>query len=266
MRKETTKLAEFYFTEIIDCFSVYYSPQCPSTGALAKEAVQQYTGVGSVLVYTFHQTEGKGQGNNKWESEPGKNLAFTLAMDITNKAEWLIGFNKAIALGVKHAIESITEMKTEIKWPNDILINNLKMSGLLMESWKIKDKTYLVCGIGVNVNQIQFSQEFVATSMSNETGEEFELLKVLKEIIKSICYHINLMNINGISEIDRNFNQVLWMKDQWIWLDSEDGTSLEVKLLAVDDYGRIVFEDKGQHIKHLHHGQVKIAKKNYPIF
>jgi BirA family transcriptional regulator, biotin operon repressor / biotin---[acetyl-CoA-carboxylase] ligase len=266
LRKETTNLAEFYFTEVIDCFTICYSPQCPSTSALAKDAVIQYPGLGSILVYTFHQTKGRGQGNNKWESEPGKNLAFTLAINVTNTLDLMIGYNKAITLGVRDGIAAVSEMKAEIKWPNDILLNNTKMAGLLMETWKHKDQTYLLCGIGLNINQIVFGGEFSATSLAIETGDSFELLKVLKEVIHCICKYINNINFSTINYIASDFNKQLWKLNYWIWFENEDGTVVEGKILEVDEFGRIVFEDKTLKINKLHHGQVKIAKNNFNFF
>jgi BirA family biotin operon repressor/biotin-[acetyl-CoA-carboxylase] ligase len=264
LRKEKAKLEEFYFSELIDCFAVYYSPQCRSTGALLKKLLPVYSSTGPMVLHTYHQTEGKGQGLNTWESEAGKNLAFTLALDITNQPGLMIPYNKAIALGVCNAIKELSNTETKIKWPNDIYTAHAKICGMLMESHKESGKTYLIAGIGININQNAWKGDFSATSLTLETEKPWELILVLRHVLKEICSSVHLARTNPeVSELA--FQNAIWLLGQWLWLEKEDGTEVEACILGVDGDGRLIFEDKEQNISKMHHGQVKISKKN-PIF
>lgn len=259
-------LGEFYFTELSGTFSLYYSPECASTSGLALKALSLCKPGNPLLLYTFHQTAGRGQGENTWDSEPGRNLAFTLVLDITGKSNRLIALNKAITLGVHEAMMSLTGEETCIKWPNDILVNDKKISGLLLETSKEGRHQYLLAGIGINVNQNSWPGNYPATSLSSETGKEYVLIKVLHHVVQCIEQYLNKIDKNGMQEVSQDFSRVLWRKNQWVDMELETGMVLQGLILDVDDQGRIIFQDKDQKINKMHHGQIKITKNNQHIF
>lgn len=252
-------MEEFYFTEIRSGIGLFYAPQCATTTALVEPCSQIY-GQGKKLgVYTFHQTAGRGQGKNSWESAPGKNLALSILLYPTETSN-LVLWNKAVTLGVRAAIENLLKVPVYIKWPNDIYVFNKKIAGLLLESAQHAQhgKTFSA-GIGLNVNQTFWTGNLNATSLAIELGNDTLILDVLHEVIDHIAYYINELQINKNSRINTEFNTFLWKKDQEILLHSTTNDQISGTLIDVDEEGRIgILTAEG--IKYFHHGQMRMVK------
>ena len=112
-----------------------------------------------IVAVADYQTAGRGQGTHTWESEPGKNLLFSLLMTPTwvpVRQQFLL--SEAGALAVKDALDTYTDGIT-LKWPNDVYWNDRKISGTLIET-SIDSKGIKRCifGTGVNINQTEFPQ------------------------------------------------------------------------------------------------------------
>lgn len=137
---------------------------------------------------TFNQTDGKGQKNNSWESEPHKNFTFSIVLHplhLVAHDQFII--SQAVSLGIvdfleKHAISA------KIKWPNDIYVGNKKICGILIENTlqgsSIKNS---VIGIGLNINQSVFLSDAPnPTSVYLETEKNLELDKEIVVLIENI--------------------------------------------------------------------------------
>ena len=111
------------------------------------------------IVIADEQTSGKGMDINIWESEPGKNLTFSIFFkpDFL-RADQQFLLNKSISLGVYDFIKSlVTHQKVTIKWPNDIYVGDKKIAGILINNTIAGNELfYSVAGIGVNINQQKF--------------------------------------------------------------------------------------------------------------
>jgi BirA family biotin operon repressor/biotin-[acetyl-CoA-carboxylase] ligase len=111
------------------------------------------------IVVADYQTAGKGNGNNNWESERGKNLTFSVFYDVVNlKAYQQFYLNMAVSLAVCDFVGSqITDAEVSIKWPNDIYIDDRKVGGMLIKHTVSGNQLlYSIIGIGLNINQEQF--------------------------------------------------------------------------------------------------------------
>lgn len=143
------------------------------------------------VVWAHKQTAGIGQRRNRWESEGGKNLTFSVVLH----PEFLPAgrqyeLTKALSLGVSDwVMEMIEGMRKNvaIKWPNDIYVDGKKICGMLIEN-KIGERyETAVCGIGVNVNQTEFGEGVPnATSLKLLTGREYELRGLLEGLLESL--------------------------------------------------------------------------------
>jgi BirA family biotin operon repressor/biotin-[acetyl-CoA-carboxylase] ligase len=259
-------LEEFYFTENFTGFNLFYSPECLSTGPLAREAAKISGPNTPVALYTFHQTAGRGQGNHYWDSEPGRNLAVTYLIQNSEALSlYPVVFNKCIALGVRHTLRKLSAMPVKIKWPNDMYHEGNKISGLLLESFLLEGQQRMFsAGIGINVNQEIFPDGYKASSLKNITGEDFNIAKVLHELTYNISHYINKLRIYKIEEIDEEFNENLWCRNELIQVILRDNSTQQGVLRYVDDAGRIVLENEnGQRVAY-HHGEA-IIDKNFSI-
>ena len=130
------------------------------------------------VVYTFNQTKGKGQRGNIWNSEPEKNLAFSVAFFPNKfKVENQFTINIIFSLFILNTLKSLQIPDIKIKWPNDIMSGNKKICGILNEL-KIKGNNIekIVIGFGLNINQENFENLPIASSL---------------KIIKQIDYDLN---------------------------------------------------------------------------
>lgn len=147
------------------------------------------------VVIAREQTAGRGQRGNHWESEPGKNLTFSLMLrpiDILASEQFAI--SEAVALGIATTLEQHLGQPVEVKWPNDIYVGDSKICGILIEN-AISGRgiTRSIAGIGINVNQAEFRSDAPnPVSMRQLSGHEFDLDTMLSETVSAILANLEL--------------------------------------------------------------------------
>jgi len=159
-----------------------------STNTFAKQLQSDKAPHGTVVI-TEEQTSGRGRLQRNWVSPAGENLLFSIILypDFGMEKISLLPF--AGSLAIADAIETITGLSATCKWPNDVLINGKKVCGMLLESShgnSIQDK--IVLGIGLNVNQEEFSEElkFKASSLKIESGTIINRVALLQKILEEL--------------------------------------------------------------------------------
>lgn len=152
--------------------NILYYPSLTSTMEIARKQALMKTPEGTIII-TEQQTAGKGRLKRFWISPEG-NIAFSIVLYPTKK--YLHSLTIMASLAVLHSIEKTTGVKCQLKWPNDVLINGKKVSGILLESRaKPESVDYAIIGIGINVNmKVTDYPEIarIATSLSDELGKE----------------------------------------------------------------------------------------------
>ena len=150
----------------------------------SKPSVRDWT-----LIYADEQTAGRGRFDRKWVMLPGASLAFSLLFLPTQlEMEKLPLFSPMAALAVCSALEKMTGLHPQIKWPNDVLLNRKKMSGILAEtSWSGDRMGGMVLGIGINVSSGSIPPEgvalFPATCVETELGMKIDRFEILRETL-----------------------------------------------------------------------------------
>lgn len=148
--------------------NLIFVPDCHSTNTVALQLSQQPSTIEGTVVITDHQTAGKGQRGNTWEAEPGKNLTFSLILKpkfLPIKKQFYL--NIVMCLALKDYLEDKTDEVIYIKWPNDILVHEKKISGVLIENQlQGSEILHSIVGIGLNINQKNFTIPH-ATSLAN---------------------------------------------------------------------------------------------------
>jgi BirA family biotin operon repressor/biotin-[acetyl-CoA-carboxylase] ligase len=219
--------------------SLIYFNNCASTqDELIDFLNQHYLSEDFLAVYTFNQTKGRGQYGNSWENLPEENLAYSFALKTKNINVSDTCFNFYTAILVRDFIANLTKTEVKIKWPNDLIIKNKKICGMLFE----KNKNYFVVGIGINILQENFKNLPKAGSILSQTGLSFELKAfteslhqyifehlVQKEIPNNILelYHLHLYRKNEVSVFEKNEvrqNGIIQNVDEngYIWIDLEN--------------------------------------------
>ena len=219
--------------------SLIYFNNCASTqDELIDFLNQHYLSEDFLAVYTFNQTKGRGQYGNSWENLPEENLAYSFALKTKNINVSDTCFNFYTAILVRDFIANLTKTEVKIKWPNDLILKNKKICGMLFE----KSKNYFVVGIGINILQENFKNLPKAGSVLSQTGLSFELKTfaeslhqyifehlVQKEIPNNILelYHLHLYRKNEVSVFEKNKvrqNGIIKNVDEngYIWIDLEN--------------------------------------------
>ncbi len=219
--------------------SLTYFNNCASTqDELIDFLNQHYLSEDFLAVYTFNQTKGRGQYGNSWENLPEENLAYSFALKTKNINVSDTCFNFYTAILVRDFIANLTKTEVKIKWPNDLILKNKKICGMLFE----KNKNYFVVGIGINILQENFKNLPKAGSVLSQTGLSFELKAfteslhqylfehlVQKEIPNNILelYHLHLYRKNEVSVFEKNEvrqNGIIKNVDEngYIWIDLEN--------------------------------------------
>ena len=137
------------------------------------------------FVSADYQTNGRGRNDRVWESEDNKNLLFSLLIKdekLIDKGSFL---SLMMAVSISKAIEQYGIKNVSIKWPNDIIVNDKKLCGILLEG---QIPNYIVIGVGLNVNQIVFPNDLrrPATSIRNELNEDIDINLLKKQLYKKI--------------------------------------------------------------------------------
>lgn len=159
-------------------------PQIDSTNVYALNLLKHTNIAEGTVVSTLNQTKGKGNANNRWLSKPDKNLSFSIIYQPTFLlARQQFYLNMAICLGIVDALP--TKPGFSIKWPNDIYYKNYKVGGLLFENIILGKKIkHSIIGIGVNVNQVDFSNELPnPTSLTKIFKKKFVLYELITDIL-----------------------------------------------------------------------------------
>ena len=141
------------------------------------------------VIMAESQFAGRGQQENKWHSEPGKNLTFSLLLNPTFLAiADQFDLNRVISLGVADALEPLLGNELKIKWPNDIYYGDKKLGGILIEnSIQGPQLKHAIIGIGLNINQDIFPADAGnATSLKQILHKDYDL----RALLSDICSHI----------------------------------------------------------------------------
>jgi BirA family transcriptional regulator, biotin operon repressor / biotin---[acetyl-CoA-carboxylase] ligase len=145
-----------------------FVPTCHSTNDIALEIIQKNRNFDGTVIVADFQEKGRGQMGAVWKSEAGQNLIFSLALDTSYlNVEKKFFLSMLVALTVLQALLEKYGMRALIKWPNDIICENKKIGGILIEN-KINGKNLKASVIGIGLNFFQTNFEFeTASSLRN---------------------------------------------------------------------------------------------------
>ena len=152
----------------------------------------------NILVSTNYQEKGRGQRSNIWESEKNMNILISFLYVHTTNNYDLFKFNMLISLAIYDFLSKYFKTGLKIKWPNDLMINNKKIAGVLVQNIESNFKS--IIGVGININQKEFKNfSPQATSFSNELNKEFNRNVLILELMNNFeNYLINYFQFNDL--------------------------------------------------------------------
>ena len=225
--------------------TIIYLPQCHSTNAeiqtfLKKMALNE----GSILVTDF-QINGRGQQNNRWLSQNGKNILMSIFLKPTflrlDKQYYLTVIT---SLATTDALESFTGKNLKIKWPNDVYAGNNKIAGILLESSVSKNNIdHTIIGLGVNINQQEFGG-LKATSVLLETGSIQQIDNIMELILLSLEKWYQKLKNQEYEEIILKYHSLLYWRNEKHAFCIQ-GELIDGQIKGINDRGQLIVEIKG---------------------
>ena len=160
------------------------------------------------FVVADYQSKGKGRNDRVWSSEEGANLMFSFLIKDQNLLKKYSALSIISAVEVAKVLEEYQIKGVSIKWPNDVLIGDKKVCGILLEGQILE---YLVVGIGLNINQKVFPEGLrrPATSLSLETSRDFNIDEIEQKLFSNIVKDLSNLNEKDCLDYFRNHNYLL---------------------------------------------------------
>lgn len=189
--------------------TIDYYTTCESTQIIAADKAREGAPHGTVVI-AEEQTDGRGRLDRSWNSTANKGIWMSVIIRPAISPQFAAQFTLVSAVAITQAIQEVTNLTPEIKWPNDILINGKKVTGILTELQADMDIVHsIIIGIGVNVNQEQSAFEEsiqkTATSLKIENGEEIDRSLLASKILYYLEKYGDLYVENGFKPI-----KILW--------------------------------------------------------
>ncbi len=177
--------------------NIEYFEEIDSTQEEAKRNIKKYDN--GTIIIADKQIKGKGTHGRIWYTNLD-NIAMTIIIKPKLKVKQLEGFTTSIAKNIQMAIKDLYNLDLEIKLPNDLLLNDKKICGILTEITTIKEEVKeIFIGIGFNVNEKNFPIEVlkIATSLSKETNKNYDREDIICKIIENLEEEIEkIKNLN----------------------------------------------------------------------
>lgn len=239
------------------CYIIHFE-ELDSTNNYAKE--NNLPGEG--IVITSHQKAGKGRFGRKWQSAHDEDLTFTLTKKFKINIDnlHLVNFYTSYILTetLKSFFSEYPHLKFHLKWPNDILLNQKKTAGILLEIRNLneEEKTFHI-GIGLNVNKAMIPHDIShkATSVFTETGKSHEIEKILIAFVEKFYQCLHLINPEGkLMELWKNNSELIGKDVRFLVVADSHGE--EAKVLDVENDGGLKVLLSDGSIKKFYSGEI----------
>jgi BirA family transcriptional regulator, biotin operon repressor / biotin---[acetyl-CoA-carboxylase] ligase len=214
-----------------------------STNDHCKELLGRVEVDDGTVVWALSQQKGRGQGNNSWESEAGKNLTFSIILhpEYVEPSDQFY-LSMVASLGVTDFLDERVK-NVFVKWPNDIYAGSNKIAGILIENSVMENRLiHSIIGIGININQTSFDSNLPnPISIWMLTGEIFDLKSSLDEICLKIDHWLSLLRKREKTAIKTRYSEKLY------GLNKEnpykaDNKVFSAYLRGIDNFGRLALE------------------------
>lgn len=233
--------------------ALFYLKECSSTN----DEISKFLLYGDsdfIAVHTFNQTKGRGQYGNTWSSTAEKNLAYTLAVKAEHFTVSDFMFNYYTAIAIRDFLANLTDSDVKIKWPNDMILKNKKIVGILIEKKKINQNNYFLIGAGFNILQEKFEISN-AGSLLTQTGRNFNLNDFTLQLHDFLIE--KLKNIPSEEEILKLFNTNLFRKDEISVFEIEK-TRQNGIIKKADEKGELWIDLENDGLQSFYHKEVKL--------
>jgi BirA family biotin operon repressor/biotin-[acetyl-CoA-carboxylase] ligase len=209
-----------------------------------------------------HQTAGKGRAGRSWLAKPGDSLSFSLAFPFKRSPAELSGLSLLVGLAVIHGIAQASRLDEaalhaqglRLKWPNDLLLNNTKVGGILIEGGqtKIGDPTWMVIGIGINLHHAQLFERELGDQASQKVGSLDQLQPktsslpdtefIWLKLIESLEHFLTDFDQNGFSTYQSQWEKWDSYRDQAVIITGVQQNPINGIAKGIDSNGALLIQ------------------------
>lgn len=235
-----------------------------STNSYIKENAVKNNFESFTVVLAEKQTSGRGQLGTVWESEQGKNLTFSVLIKFLDfKITQQFYLSMAVSLAVLAVLKKQFKATFYIKWPNDILADKDKVAGILIENSIVGNFIKnSVIGIGLNVNQTNFSKEIEhVTSLKNISSVEIDKEKLLIDVVNSIEYFVEFIYRKEFLKLKEMYMEALYKYKIPAMFVDKNNTVFMGKIVNISVEGQLVIELENEKTRKFNLKEIKFASR-----
>ena len=210
-----------------------------STNAEALRAIERHQ-VAPFVVLAERQTAGRGRRGRKWVSPFAENVYYSLVLRIEGGMRQLEGLSLVVGLAVMQALRELGVPGVGLKWPNDVLVGQKKIAGILLELvGDPADVCHVVLGVGINVNMqmtVEVDQQW--TSMRLESGKAFDRNHLVAELGEMLQKYLARHQAVGFSAIQAEWEQHHLWQGRAVSLIA-GANQIDGEVLGIDSQGAL---------------------------
>lgn len=201
-----------------------------------------------LMISALTQEDGRGQRGNSWESEPGKNLTFSFIIIpdfLPFQKQFYI--SKIVSNSLILTLKSFN-IKANVKWPNDIYIDDEKICGILIENDITSSGSIIrsIIGVGLNVNQSHFTSNAPnPTSMYLKKNIQYDLKEVATVFAKKFEQQYKQLEAENYNQIDTFYFDNLYRLNNWHTFRDKDG-KFKGRIIKVEPAGNLIIEKENK--------------------
>lgn len=213
-----------------------------STNTYLKQLQQEEALDDFTVVHAAHQYEGRGQMGSTWLTEAGKNLTFSiLKKHVSLPARNGFEITMAVSVGIYSALKELLVPELSIKWPNDILSGTQKICGILIENMTAGGFIQSsVIGIGLNVNQLDFSHLTQVSSLQLLLGRAFNIDETRDLLLRQLQFTFKSLGEGSSTVLRDTYEPLLFRKDKPSTFRGKDNQLFMGFIRGVSTAGRLI--------------------------
>ena len=239
--------------------AIHYYDSITSTNDKAYALAEAGEAEGAVII-AESQTKGKGRIGRKWLSPEGGGIYLSIVLRPDFETDEIPTITLMAGAAIVQAIKKVSGVDAVMKWPNDVLINGKKVSGILTEIKAQPDRVdFLVLGIGINVNTLSKKLPSEGTSLVVESGKPVDRIGLVRVVLAEIEKRYEKLKKKGFASI----------RDEYKSLSSVLGSKVKVQehhrtlvgtAVDVDEKGALIVKDKTGELKRVFSGDVLLCR------
>lgn len=234
--------------------NVYYYNSIDSTNTEAKRKISAGD-LSEMLLVADEQTQGRGRQGKAFYSPPLTGIYMTLVIHPDISLRNAVTATTAAAVAVCRAIETLTELKPQIKWVNDVYLNGRKICGILTEAvsdFETGTVSSIIIGIGMNIKTVSFPSDI---ENAGSLGADIRRADLIAEITNELM-KITLGDYKGFIDYYRSHSLILGKKINYI----EDGKITAATAIAIDEKGGLTVKKENGEVLTLRSGEISVRK------